>query len=111
MKDDYDDNELMKVKSIKRLAKHIGRDIANEMLIPLEEMKDYIKPKEVSSIIKQYCIYRHGDYLMNTLILTKIFTEVKNWVLGIQLAKMASNGQLDTMWDCEQNCMIFKSND
>jgi esterase/lipase len=100
---------LMKIKSIKGVAKHIGRDIATEMMVPIKEMKEYIKPKEVASIVKQYAIYKDGDYFMNTLILQKIFSEVKNWVLGIQLAKMASSGKMDTMWDEEQNCMIFKS--
>ena len=104
------DDPLMKIKSIKRIAKHIGRDVASDMLIPIEEMKDYIKPKEISSIVKQYSISQDGQYLINRIILQKIFSEVKNWVLGIQLAKMASEGQVDTMWDEEQNCMIFKSN-
>lgn len=100
---------LMRIKSIKKVAKHIGRDIATEMMIPLKEMKEYIKPKEVASIVKQYAIYKDGDYLMNTIILQKIFGEVKNWVLGIQLAKMAASGKMDTLWDNEQNCMVFKS--
>lgn len=108
---DYDNDPLMKIKNIKKLSKHIGRDIAKEMLIPIEEMKDYIKPKEIGSIIKQYSIKKNNAHMMNSMILSKIFTEVKNWVLGIQLAKMASSGKLDTMWDCEENCMIFKSKD
>lgn len=108
MTEDNDD-KLMKIKNIKRIAKHIGKDVANEMLIPINEMSDFIKPKEVSSIIKQYCIYKDHDYLMNTMILQKIFSEVKNWVLGIQLAKMASEDKLDVIWDDEENCMIFKS--
>lgn len=104
----YDDS-LMKIKDIKRVAKHIGRDIASEMMIPLTEMKDFIKPKEICSIIKQYAVVKNGDFYMNTTILQKIFSEVKNWVLGIQLSKMASEGKLETIWDEEQNCMIFKS--
>lgn len=104
------DDPLMKIKSMKRIAKHIGKDIAREMLIPISEMKDYIKPKEVASIVKQYAISKDDNLLMNRMILQKIFSEVKNWVLGIQLAKMASDGQIETMWDDEQNCMIFKSN-
>jgi hypothetical protein len=105
----YDD-KLVKIKSVIKISKHIGKDIANEMLIPIKEMKDYIKPKEISSIIRQYSIKKDDGYFMNTLILQRIFSEVKNWVLGVQLAKMASDGKLDAMWDDEQNCMIFKSN-
>lgn len=103
------DDQLVKIRSIRGVAKHIGKDIAQEMLIPLKEMKNYIKPKEIASIVKQYSIYKNHEYYMNTEILQKIFSEVKNWVLGIQLAQMASSGKMDTMWDDEQNCMIFKS--
>lgn len=103
------DDELMKIRSIKGVSKHIGKDIAKEMMIPLKEMKEYIKPKEIASIVKQYSINKNNEYYMNTNILQKIFTEAKNWVLGIQLAKMASSGKMDTMWDEDQNCMIFKS--
>lgn len=100
---------LMRLKSIKRISKHIGRDIAMDMAIPLEEMKDFIKPKEVASIVKQYCVYKDNEYFINSMILQKIFAEVKNWVLGIQLAKMASEGKIESLWDSEQNCMIFKN--
>jgi hypothetical protein len=106
---DMNDEKMVKVKSIKKIAKHIGKDVANEMLIPIAEMSEYIKPKEICSIIKQYCIRIEDEYLMNTLILQKIFTEVKNWVLGIQLAKMASDDKLEVTWDSEENCMIFQS--
>lgn len=104
------DDDLVKIIGIKNVAKHIGKDIANEMLIPIKEMKDFIKPKEVVSIIKQYSVNKNGEFYMNSIILGKILSEIKNWVLGIQLAKMASEGKIDTIWDEEQNCMIFKSN-
>jgi hypothetical protein len=104
------DEELMKINNITGISKHIGKDVASEMMIPLKEMKHFIKPKEISSIIKQYSIKKNNDYYMDATILHKVFTEVKNWVLGIQLAKLASEGKMDTMWDEEQNCMIFKSN-
>lgn len=103
------DEELMKINNITGVSKHIGKDIASEMMIPLKEMKQFIKPKEISSIIKQYSVKKNNEYYMDATILNKVFTEVKNWVLGIQLAQMASEGKMDTMWDEEQNCMIFKS--
>lgn len=104
------DDPLMKIKSVKRASKHIGRDIANDMSIPLDELKEYIKPREIASILKQYSIKKKSGYFINTVILKKVFSEVKNWIVGIQLAKLASDGKLDTIWDEEQNCMIFKSN-
>jgi hypothetical protein len=102
---------LLKIKNMKQMSKQIGRDIARDMALPLDELKHLIRPKEVISLIKQYSVYKNDEYLINTMILNKIFYETKNWILGIQLAKMASEGKLDTFWDDESNCMTFSSSD
>lgn len=100
---------LVAIKNIKRTAKYIGKDVAKNRKIPLNELTDYIKPKEIVSIIKQYAISKNNRYLINTKILQKIFTEVHDWVLGVTLSKMASNDLIDTYWDNDLNCMTFSS--
>lgn len=104
---------LVAIKNIKKTAKYIGKDVAKNRGIPLDEFRNYIKPKEIISIIKQYCIKQDDKYLMNTKILQKIFTEVHDWVLGVTLSKMASKDLIDTYWDETLNCMTFapKEND
>jgi hypothetical protein len=102
---------LLKIKNINQMSKQIGRDVAREMSLPLNELSQFIKPKEVRLLIKQYSVYKDEEYLINTMILNKIFYETKNWILGIQLAKMASEGKLDTFWDDEINCMSFSNTD
>jgi len=104
------DNNLVKIKNINRMSKHIGRDVAMNLSIPISEFKQYIRPKEVRSLIEQYSIKKDGEYMVNTMILQKIFSEVNNWVLGISLCKMAVDGKLETSWDSEQNCMLFDKN-
>lgn len=98
---------LVEIKDIKRMSRHIGRDVAKNMNIPLSEFKIFIKPKEIRSIIRQYSIEKNGKYLINSMILHKIFKEVNDWVLGIQLCKMASSGEIDSSWDSDRNCMVF----
>ena len=39
------EDPLVKIKDIRGVSKHIGRDVANEMLIPIKEMKDFISKK------------------------------------------------------------------
>lgn len=98
---------LVRIKNIKRTAKYIGKDIAKSRGIPLSEFAGYIKPKEIVSIIQQYAISKDDDYLINTEILQKIFTEVHDWVLGVTLSKMASKDLIETYWDTTLNCMTF----
>jgi hypothetical protein len=102
-----EDNELYKITNVKGAAKHLGRDVAKSRGIPLEEFKDYIKPKEIVSIMKQICVKKNNDYYMNTVILNKLLNEVHNWVLGITLSKMASNNMIETYWDSKANAMTF----
>lgn len=100
---------LVLIKHLNKMSKHLGKDVASNMGIPISEFKEYIKPSEIKSIVKQYCVKKNGKYLMNSIILQKIFREINNWVLGIQLAKMASDGQLEARWDEEQNCIMFET--
>jgi hypothetical protein len=100
---------LIQIKCINKMSKHIGKDIARSMNIPITELKEYIKPKEIKSIILQYSVPRDEKALINSMILKKILKEVNNWVLGVQLCKMASRGEIETSWDDEQNCMIFET--
>lgn len=104
----YDD-KLVRIKNINKMSKHIGKDVAKNMSIPLSEFGEYIKPKEIKSLLMQYAVKKEDDYMLNTMILQKVFKEVNNWVLGIQLCKMSVKGDLDTSWDSEQNCMMFES--
>lgn len=99
---------LVAIKNINKMSKHIGKDVARDMGIPLSEFKQYIKPKEIESLVKQYSVKRGDESMINTNILQTIFKEVRNWTLGIQLCKLASSGQLDSYWDDEQNCIIFE---
>lgn len=101
-------NDLIKIKNLNKMSRHIGKDVAENLNIPLSEFKQYIKPKEVRSLIKQYSIKQGDEYMINNLILQKIFLEVQNWVYGINLCKMAVDGKLETCWDSEQNCMMFE---
>jgi hypothetical protein len=105
--DEYNDDELYKITNIRGAAKHIGRDVAKVRGIPLKEFGDYIKPREIVSIIKQCSVKEKDNYLMNTKILDKILQEVHNWVLGVTLSKLASKDMIDTYWDDKQNCMTF----
>lgn len=100
---------LVKIKNMAKAAKHLGRDAARNRGIPLSEFKKYITPKEVRSIIEQYAVRDdNGDYMLNHKLLMKICEEIDSWILGIELSKMASTDMLDTYWDDDKNCMVFK---
>jgi hypothetical protein len=101
-------DNLVKIKNLTHAAKHLGKDIAKQRKIPLCKFKEYITVKEIKNIIKQYALQdEHDDYLINYKILHKICEEINTWVLGIELAKLASLDSVETYWDDEKNCMVF----
>jgi hypothetical protein len=101
-------DKLVKIKNLTRAAKHLGKDIAEQRKIPLNKFKEYITVKEIKNIIRQYALPDEDNgLLMNYKILYKICEEINTWVLGIELAKLASLDSVETYWDSEKNCMVF----
>jgi len=98
---------LVAIKNLKRTAKYIGKDVAKNRGIPISEFSDYIKPKEIVSLIKQFAVEKDDKYLINTTLLQKIFTEVHDWVLGVTLSKMASKDLIETYWYETLNFITF----
>jgi len=107
MKKNNEREELYLIKNIKKTAKHIGRDVANSRKIDISEFSQYIKPKEIVSIIKQFSTKKEDGYYLNAIQLEKILTEIHNWVLGVSLCKLASRDMIETYWDNNLNCMTF----
>jgi hypothetical protein len=103
------DDPLIAIKNINKMSKHIGRDIAKKMEISLSEFKYYIKPKEIRSIIRQYAIHKNENLLINACILQKVFDTISQWVIGIQISKLASEDKMEVYWDDDKNCPIFKN--
>ena len=105
-------DKLVKIKDINKMARHLRKDIASQQAVTIKELKDFITQEETISLIKQYSKKnRNGDYLINTKILDKIFTEMYNWILGVEVCKLASNGVFDVYWNDDENCMTFMAID
>ena len=101
-------DKLVKIKNLTMAAKHLGKDIAKQRKIPLNKFKEYITVKEIKNIIKQFSLQdESGSCLINYKILHKICEEINTWVLGIELAKLASLDSVETYWDDKRNCMVF----
>ena len=101
-------DKLVKVKDLEKMARHIRKDIASQQGIPLKELKFYITQNEVVSLIRQYAqTGDSGELMVNCSILDKIFKEVYNWIVGVEISKLASKGNFDVYWSDEKNSMVF----
>ena len=99
---------LMRLKDLNGAAKKIGKDISETHEIPLKELSKFITLKEVKSLIIQYAETNDdGDILVNNRILNKIVSQADSWVIGMRLAKMGSNDEVDIHYDSRSEEFIF----
>jgi hypothetical protein len=101
-------DKLVKVKDVKAMARHIRRDIAKQQGVPIKELKDFITQNEMISLIRQYSQPdESGELLVNCKILDKIFKEAYNWIVGIEISRLAAAGTFDVYWSDDKNSMVF----
>ena len=99
-----------RIKDIEAFSKKMLRLGAEHIGIEEERRSKYINLKNVEEIVKENSIYREStdSFYVTEEIAEKIVDEISNWLLGVELAEMCSNGKLECYWDNKQNCMVFK---
>jgi hypothetical protein len=103
---------LHRIKDIKKLAKHLAKNIAMDCGFTIEELKQYMSVKNAINIIKEHAQKdKDGEFLINTRILETICVDMSGWLLGVNLAKLAADDKLDCYWDSKKDCMVFKKKD
>jgi hypothetical protein len=100
---------LHRIKNLKKLAKHLAKSVAEDCGLTIDDLKEYMTVKNAINIVKENAKKdKNGELLINTKILEKICLEMSGWLLGVNLAKLASQDVLDCYWDNKKNCMVFK---
>ena len=101
------------IKNLTTFSKGIGKAVAEDLDLATHELSDYITVRNVKQIAQQFCVYNkhRKKYIANEKILESIVEETRNWILGLQLARECSSGQLECAWDDKRDCMIFWKNE
>lgn len=100
---------LHKIKNITKLAKHLAKNVAKDCGLTIEDLKEYMTVKNAIELVKEHAHKdENGEFLINTKILEKICFSISGWLLGVNLAKLAAQDELDCYWDNKKNCMVFK---
>jgi hypothetical protein len=74
-----------------------------------ENLDDFISIGQVINMIKKnnLGLDEEGNYLINEEIFDIMFNEIRDWLYGVGLAKLAAKGFVDCSWDDESNEMVF----
>lgn len=97
-----------RIKNMVGFSKKILSIACNGIGIDEAEYKNYINIDNVKQIVKIHSEQSEDDFYVDDDVIEKICDELQNWVLGVQLSKMCSEGTLDCYWDDEGDCMVFK---
>jgi len=74
-----------------------------------ENLDDFITIPQVINMIKKnnLGLDNEGNYLINEEIFDDVFNDIRDWLYGVGLAKLASKGFVDCSWDDDANEMVF----
>ena len=74
-----------------------------------ENLDDFITIKQVVSLIEKnnLGLDEEGNYLINSDIFDEVFGQIRDWLYGVGLSKLAAKGFVDCAWDDEANEMVF----
>ena len=74
-----------------------------------ENLDDFITIEQVVNLIKKNNVGldEEGNYLITSDIFDEVFGEIRDWLYGVGLSKLAAKGYVDCAWDDEANEMVF----
>jgi hypothetical protein len=101
---------LLKIKNISKFSKFLLYNTIEEsgMEIKKKDIKHYITTKNLHEIVLlRVKKDKRGDLLVNNKIYKLLQNDILDWVLGVSLAKMAANDEIDCYWDSTKDCMMF----
>ena len=99
-----------KIKYINKMAKHLGKIVAKTHDFRYEELKAYISVKNIKNMIKMRGEKdQYGKYYITEDQVHLIMEDILDWLVGRDIARLAADDKIDSYWDSEKDCMIFKS--
>ena len=97
------------IKDLNKFAKNLGRMVAKDSGFSHKQLKSYITVSNIKNLIIQYCNGRkYGKLLIDEEHTSKVCSEIFDWLVGVDLAKLAAEDVLDCYWDDSMNEMVFK---
>lgn len=100
---------MYEIKHLNKFAKSLGKMVAKDMGFSHHQLIHYITVGNIKNLIKQYChTNKYGQLLIDEEQTSQVCSEIFDWLIGVDLAKLAAADELDCYWDDKINQMVFK---
>lgn len=103
-------DELYTIEDIDGYANSVRDGVAKSFSENYSEnLDDFISIDQVKNLIKKNNLGtdENGNYIINEEIFENLFNELRDWMYGIALSKLAAKGLVECAWDNNQNEMVF----
>ena len=74
-----------------------------------ENLDDFISLKQIENILRKHSLGfdDNDDPIITEEIYYRIFDDIRDWIYGVGVAKLAAKDKIECAWDNELNEMIF----
>lgn len=101
--------ELHEFDDLDKFSRSVAKFVARSSGYTFKELKRYIRLGNVKKIIKNHAQFIEDHYVITEEDAHEACEEILDWLVGVELASLASDGVLDCWWDNDRNQMVFQS--
>lgn len=99
---------MYEIENINKFAKCLGKKVAKECGFSPEQLKTSITVKNVCGLIMERSFLDNdGTRYIKKEDTSAVCEEILNWILGVNLARLAAEDEVDCYWSDKKNCMVF----
>lgn len=103
-------NEFYTIENLDGYASTVREGVARSFSEDYQEnLDEFISINQIKNLIKKNNLGtdENGNYIINEEIFENLFNELRDWMYGIALSKLAAKGLVECAWDNDQNEMVF----
>jgi hypothetical protein len=98
-----EDSRPYEITRVNEFAKKIGKVVAKEIYMSMDELKKSISVKNIKGIIYEYSDTSEEGYpILTTSQLNMVCEDIFSWLAGVRLAKEAADDKLECYWNKEK---------
>lgn len=74
-----------------------------------ENLDEFISVEQVINLIKSQTLGldENDNYIIDEDIFDNIFNDIRDWLYGVGIARLAASGKIECAWNNDSNEMIF----
>lgn len=74
-----------------------------------ENLDEFISHQQVINLIRSQSLGldENDDYIIDEDIFDNIFNDIRDWLYGVGIARLAAKGEIECAWDNNSNQMVF----